>query len=90
MEVQKEVYPCFIDYTKVFHGVRHNGIITQLKIYDTDLRRIKNIHWEQTATFRVDAGIISYKKIKCAVLQRCALSPYLFSIYDELIMRNLI
>ena len=29
-EVQKDVYLCFIDYTKAFDRVRHNETITQL------------------------------------------------------------
>ncbi|GFO39342.1 RNA-directed DNA polymerase from mobile element jockey-like [Plakobranchus ocellatus] len=31
LEVQKDVYLCFIDYTKAFDRARHNEIITQLK-----------------------------------------------------------
>ena len=45
MEVQKEVYLCFIDYTKAFDSV-HVDIFTQLthlKIAGKDLRVIKNI-----------------------------------------------
>ena len=30
LEVQKEVYLCFIDYTKAFDRVRHDETITQL------------------------------------------------------------
>ena len=43
MEVQKEVYLCFIDYTGAFDKARHDEIITQLtqsKINGKDLRVI--------------------------------------------------
>ena len=35
MEVQKELYLCFIDYTKAFDRVQHDEIIKQL----TQLKR---------------------------------------------------
>ncbi|GFO30293.1 RNA-directed DNA polymerase from mobile element jockey-like [Plakobranchus ocellatus] len=45
LEVQKDVYLCFIDYTKAFDRVRHDEIITEMKqlnIDGKDLRIIKN------------------------------------------------
>ena len=30
LEIQKDVYLCFIDYTKAFDRVRHNEIIKEL------------------------------------------------------------
>ncbi|GFO24183.1 RNA-directed DNA polymerase from mobile element jockey-like [Plakobranchus ocellatus] len=44
LEVQKDVYLCFIDYTKAFDRVRHDEIIAELKqlnIDGKDLRIIK-------------------------------------------------
>ncbi|GFR87016.1 endonuclease-reverse transcriptase [Elysia marginata] len=52
IEVQKDVYLCFLDYTKAFDRVRHDEImkdLTQIKIDGKDLRVIKNIYWKQTA-----------------------------------------
>ncbi|GFO02441.1 endonuclease-reverse transcriptase [Plakobranchus ocellatus] len=49
LEVQKDVYLCFIDYTKAFDRVRHDEIITELKqlnIDGKDLRIIKTMYWE--------------------------------------------
>ncbi|GFO14782.1 condensin complex subunit 3, partial [Plakobranchus ocellatus] len=56
LEVQKDVYLCFIDYTKAFDRVRHDEIITQLKqlnIDGKDLRIIKTMYWEQTAAMKI-------------------------------------
>ncbi|GFO03036.1 endonuclease-reverse transcriptase [Plakobranchus ocellatus] len=81
LEVQKDVYLCFIDYTKAFDRVRHDEIITQLvklKTDGKDLRVIKNMYWEQTAAMRVGNDISSYQKIKRRVRQGCVLSPDLF------------
>ena len=50
-KIKKDVYVCFFDYTKAFDRVRFDQIIiqlTQLKIYEKDLRGIKNMYCEQT------------------------------------------
>ena len=92
LEIQKDVYLCFIDYTKAFNRVRHNEIIkelTKLKIDGKDLRIVKNMYWEQTAAMRVEGEISAFQKIKRGVRQGCVLSPGLFSLYSEIIMRNI-
>ena len=55
LEIQKEVYLCFIDYTKEFDKFQHMEIIKQLQklhVDGKDLRIIKNIYWEQTAAVK--------------------------------------
>ena len=92
LEIQKDVYLCFIDYTKAFDRVRHDEIIKELrklKIDGKDLRIIKNMYWEQTAAMRVEGEISAFQKIKRGVRQGCVLSPDLFSLYSEIIMRNI-
>ena len=92
LERQKDVYLCFIDFTKAFDRVRHDEIIkelTKLKIDGKDLRIIKNMYWEQTAAMRVEGEISAFQKIKRGVRQGCLLSPDLFSLYSEIIMRNI-
>ena len=92
LEIQKDVYLCFIDYTKAFDRVRHDEIIkelTKLRIDGKDLRIIKNMYWEQTAAMRVEGEISAFQKIKRGVRQGCVLSPDLFSLYSEIIMRNI-
>ncbi|GFN99673.1 serine/threonine-protein phosphatase 6 regulatory ankyrin repeat subunit b [Plakobranchus ocellatus] len=92
LEVQKDVYLCFIDYTKAFDRVRHDEIIkqlTQLKIDGKDFRIIKNMYWDQKAAMRVEGEVSKFQNIKRGVRQGCVLSPDLFSLYSEIIMRNL-
>ncbi|GFN98469.1 retrovirus-related pol polyprotein line-1 [Plakobranchus ocellatus] len=82
----------FIDYTKAFDRVRHDEIIkqlTQLKIDGKDLRIIKNMYWDQKAAMRVEGEVSKFQNIKRGVRQGCVLSPDLFSLYSEIIMRNL-
>ncbi|GFO03075.1 endonuclease-reverse transcriptase [Plakobranchus ocellatus] len=84
--IQKDLYLCFIDYTKAFDKVRHDEIITQLKqltIDGKDLRIIKTMYWEQTAAMRIESKTSTFQDIGCV------LSPDLFSLYSEIIIRNL-
>ena len=86
LEVNKDLYVCFIDYTKAFDRVRHVEIITilqQLNIDGKDLRIIKNIYWEQKAAVRVEEETSNFQNIKRGVRQG------LFSMYSEMIMRRI-
>ena len=92
LEVNKDLYVCFIDYTKAFDRVRHEAIITilqQLNIDGKDRRIIKNIYWEQKAAVRVEEETSNFQNIKRGVRQGCVLSPDLFSLYSEMIMRQI-
>ena len=91
-EVQQDLHLCFIDYTKAFDTVDHENIIKMLEdisINGKDLTIIKNIYWEQTADVRIGNELSGSKKIKRCVRQGCVLSPDLFSLYCEIIMRNI-
>ncbi|GFO30221.1 ankyrin-1 [Plakobranchus ocellatus] len=92
LETQKDVYLCFTDYTKAFDRGRHDEIITQLKqlnIDGKDFRIIKTMYWEQTAAMRIENKTSTFQDIKRGVRQGCVLFPDLFSLYSEIIMRNL-
>ena len=63
--------------------------LTQLRIDGKDLQEIKDMYWEQQAAMRVDGEISSlFKQIKC-IRKECVLFQDLFSLYSEIIMRNL-
>ncbi|GFS16711.1 retrovirus-related Pol polyprotein LINE-1 [Elysia marginata] len=92
LELNKDLYVRFIDYTKAFDRVRHEEIITilqQLNIDGKDLRIIKNIYWEQRAAVRVEEETSNFQNIKRGVRQGCVLSPNLFSLNSEVIMRQI-
>ena len=59
-----------------------------LNVDGKDLRIIKIMPWEQTADIRVQNELSYFQKIKRGVRQGCVLSPDLFSLYSEKIMRH--
>jgi hypothetical protein len=56
IEVQTDVYLCFIDYTKAFDKVTHTELIQILEQQniDIDLRIIKTLYWQQTTAIPTD------------------------------------
>ena len=78
IDLGKDVYICFIDYTKVFDRVKHSKIIeclSEIGIDHKDLQIITKMYWEQTAVVRAEHGITEEFQIKEGVRQRCGLSP---------------
>ncbi|GFN92294.1 retrovirus-related pol polyprotein from type-1 retrotransposable element r2 [Plakobranchus ocellatus] len=47
------------------------------------------MYWEQTAAMRIENKTSTFQDIKRGVRQGCVLSPDLFSLYSEIIMRKL-
>ena len=90
-DVQKDVYICFIDYTKASDRVKHFKTIyclSDIGIDDKDLQIITKLYWEQSASIRAEGGMTSRFKIKKAVRQSLVLSPNLFNLYTEKIFRE--
>ena len=90
-EFQKNIYFCFIDYTKAFDCVDHNKLWKILKetgIPDHLTCLLRNLYAGQEATVRNGHGTIDRFQIGKGVHQSCILSPCLFNFYAEYIMRN--
>ena len=90
-EFQKNIYFCFIDYTKAFDCVDHNKLWTILKemgIPDHLTCLLRNLYADQEATVRTGHGTTDWFQIGKGVRQSCILSPCLFNFYAEYIMRN--
>ena len=51
---------------------------------------IRNLYWDQSAAVRIGGELSEYKLIKRGVRQGCVIimSPDLFNIYSEMILRN--
>ena len=92
IEMQKDLYLCFIDYTKAFDKVQHEellGMLGKLDIHGKDLRIFRNLYWEQTACMRIDNDLSEYTRIERGVRQGCVFSPDLSNLYSEMILREL-
>ena len=90
-EFQKNIYFCFIDYAKVFDYVNHNKlwkILQEIGIPDHLTYLLRNLYAGQEATVRTGHGTTDWFQIGKGVLQDCILSPCLFNLYAEYIMRN--
>ena len=92
IEMQKNLYLCFIDYTKAFDKVQHEELFKLLQALDLDgkdIQLIRNLYWEQTACIKIGYELSDYTKIERGVRQGCVFSPDLFNLYSEMIMREL-
>ena len=90
-EFQKSTYFCFIDYAKAFDCVDHNKlwkILKELGIPDHLTCLLSNLYADQEATVRTGHGTMDWFQIGKGVRQGCILSPCLFNVYAECIMRN--
>ena len=85
-DVQKDVYICFIDYTKAFDQVKHlkmRECLSEIGMDDKDLQIITKLYWEQSASVRTESGMTSEFKRNKGVRHGCVLSQNLFNLYTE-------
>ena len=90
-EFQKNINFCFIDYAKAFDYVDHNKlwkILQEMRIPDHLTCLMRNLHAGQIATVRTEYGTADWFQIGKRACQGCVLSPCLFNLYAEYIMRN--
>ena len=89
--VQKNIYFFFTDYAKAFDCVDHNKlwkILREMVIPGHLICLLRNLYAHQEATVRIRHGTTDWFQIGKGVRQGCILSPCLFSLYAEYIMRN--
>ena len=88
-EFQKNIYFCFIDYTKTFVWITTNWkILQQMEIPDHLTCLLRNLYAGQEAIVRTGHGTTDWFQIGKGVCQGCILSPCLFNLYAGYIMRN--
>ena len=88
-EFQKNIYFCFLDYTKAFDYVDHNKlwkILQEMGIPDQLTCLLKNLYAGQETTVRTGHETTDWFQIGKGVCQGCILSPCLFNLYAEYIM----
>ena len=88
---KKNIYFCFIDNAKAFDCVDQNKlwkILKEMEISDRLTCLLRNLYGGQEATVRTGHGTTDWFHIGKGVCQGCILSPCLFNLYAEYIMRN--
>ena len=88
---RKNIYFCFFDYAKTFVCVDHNKLLNILQergIPDHLTCLLRNLYAGQEATVRTRRGTMDWFQIGKEVHQGCILSPCLYNLYAEYIMRN--
>ena len=90
-EFQENIYFCFIDYAKAFDCVDHNKLWKILKEMGIPYHLtclLRTLYAGQEATVRTGHGTTDCFQIGKGVCQGCILSPCLFNLYVECIMRT--
>ena len=89
-EFQKNIF-CFIDYAKGFDCEDHHKlwkILKEMGIPDHLTCLLRHLYTGQETTVRTGRGTTDSFQIRKGVHKGCILSPCLFNLYAEYIMRN--
>ena len=90
-EFQKNISFSFIDYAKAFDCEGHNKlwkILKKMGIPDHLTCLLRNLYAGQEATVRTGHGTTDWFQIEKEIRQGCILSPCLFNLCADYIMRN--
>ena len=91
--MQSPRYMCFVDFTKAFDMVKHNGMwlrMLEMGLSPHLVEILRKLYKHQSATVTV-AGLMStffsYRKRRASGI---VFSQYLFNIRDEMVMRRVL
>ena len=90
-EVQKNIYFCFIDYAKaltLWITINCGKFFKRMGIPDHLTCLLRNLYAGQEVTVRTGHGTTDWFQIDKGVHQGYILSPYLFNLYAQYLMRN--
>ena len=90
-ESSRKTFTVPIDYAKAFDCVDHSKlwkILKDMGIPDHLICFLRNLYTGQEATVRTGHGTTDWFQTGKGVHQSCILSPCLFNLYAEYIMRN--
>ena len=87
----QDLYICFVDYEKAFDRVnwtRLMEVLSAIGVDWKDRRLLASLYMSQTASVRVGDGVSEPAVIGRGTRQGCLLSPLLFNIYAEAMVRE--
>jgi len=91
LEYGQEVHICFIYYSKAFDCINYKLLWTtllEMVIPMHLIQLLRGLYEDQSAVIRTEFGNTDRFNIKKGVRQGCILSPVLFNLYAERIMRK--
>ncbi|KAI5742924.1 hypothetical protein M8J77_012730 [Diaphorina citri] len=91
VEKNSDIYAAFIDYEKAFDNVNHQkliDILIKIKLPTADIRLITHLYWGQKGKVKTNSGVSEEFNILKGVRQGCIISPALFNIYAEQIIKE--
>ena len=84
IQKQKDVFTCFIDYSKAFHTIKHASLfdlLSSLDIVSHYIKLLSNLYWNQQAAVRHNGEVSESMNIKQGIRQGWVVSPHLFALY---------
>ena len=90
-EINASLHTCFINYSKAFDCVNHEQMWQTLKEMNFNqklINLIRSLYEGQQSAVRLECGTSEWFPVTKGVRQGCRLSPHLFSLYTEGIMRE--
>ena len=91
LENNKPIFALFIDYSKAFDSVRHTElwrVLSELGFPSHIIELMKSLYSESTAVVRLSSGTTDKIEMRKGVRQGCPISPPMFNLYTEKIMRD--
>jgi len=82
LEIDEELCVCFIDWTKLMQILKRIGIDWRKR------RLISKLYMDQRIKVRLDGGETRSVPIGRGVRQGCCLSPILFNLYSECLIKE--
>lgn len=91
VEKGQDIFLTFIDYEKAFDNVSHEKLVSILRninLPQADIRLIEELYWGQKGKVRTSLGLSEDFTISKGTRQGCIISPLLFNIYVEQIIKE--
>ena len=83
------LYMCFVDYQKAFDRKKHDKLVEVMEKAGVLERRLFiNLYWKQNAAVRWEGEVSRDIEVERGVRQGCVISPMLFNLYSELMIKE--